>query len=78
METDDSSLPFLNAMVQKNPKSFLGLAVYRKLMHTHLYLHASSHHNPLRKHAIQAKTTYNLESLDEEILNLKKAFRQNG
>jgi hypothetical protein len=50
METeDDSSLPVLNVMVQRNPKSLLGLAVHRKLMHTDLYLHASSHHNPLQK-----------------------------
>jgi hypothetical protein len=63
METeDDSSLPFLNIMVHRNTKSLLGIAVYRKLMHTDLYLHASSHHKPLQKHDIlstfihQAKT----------------------
>jgi hypothetical protein len=81
---EDNTLPFLNVVVKRKPSGSLGHIDYRKSMHADLYLYTSLRHHPLQKCAALPtvicwkKTICDLESLDEEVLHLKRVFRQNG
>jgi hypothetical protein len=55
----------------------LGHTVYRKPMHTDLYLHAESAHHPAQKNWV-LRTLVHRESIGEELQHLKKTFRKNG
>jgi hypothetical protein len=76
-------LPFLYVLVSRRPDGPLGHYVYRKLMHTDLYLHAKSEHHPAQKRAVlttlvgRARTLYDPESLRGEIQHLKDIFLRN-
>jgi hypothetical protein len=53
MEVEQSQLlPFLDVLVSRRPDGSLGHRVYRKPMHTDLYLHAKSAHHPAQKKGV--------------------------
>jgi hypothetical protein len=75
--------PFLDVLVSRRPDSLLGRTVYRKPIHTDLYINARSEHHPSRKMLYQtliqrATTICNVDSLDMAISHLKRTFRHNG
>jgi hypothetical protein len=76
----NSSLPFLDVLVNRQYDGSLGHTVYRKPTHTDLYFHAISEHHPAQKRAIlsalinQARTICDSGSLEEEMEHLKKTF----
>jgi hypothetical protein len=78
----NQSLPFLNVLVSRRPDSSLGHRVYRKPMHTDLYLHAKSAHHPAQKKGVltsliqHAQELCDADNLDKEIEHLKKTFRK--
>jgi hypothetical protein len=80
----NKSLLFLDVLVSRKPEGSLGHTVYRKPMHTDLYLHAKSEHHLAQKGAVltiliqRARSICDVESLEGETEHLKKAFRQNG
>jgi len=49
MDMENSSLSFLNALVNRHPDGTLGHTVYRKPTHIDLYLHAKFNHHVAKK-----------------------------
>jgi DNA-binding transcriptional MerR regulator len=85
MEVEQNwSLPFLEVLVSRRPDGSLGHTVYRKPIHTDLYLHAKSTHNPAQKkwvllsHIHRARRLFDADSLDKELQHLKGNFKKNG
>jgi hypothetical protein len=76
--------PFLDISVYRRPGSTLGHRIYRKAMHSNLYLHLMSHHRPSNKHAVlatlmfRARAICDEDSLGQELEFLKTSFRENG
>jgi hypothetical protein len=58
--------------------------VYRKPIHTNLYLNSKSHHHPSNKQAVlstlihRARALCDEDSLQAELLFLKDVFKENG
>ena len=48
-EEEDSILPFLNTLVQRNPDKTISVKAYRKPTHTNQYLNYTSHHSTSAK-----------------------------
>ena len=74
---EEKSLPFLDVLITKNPDGSLSHQVYRKKMHTDIYLHVDSHHHPSQKigiiktlgtHACRVSDTYHI---NKELEHLK-------
>jgi hypothetical protein len=85
METEsEGHLPFLDLDIYRRPDASLGHAVYRKPTHTNLYLNAKSHHHPSNKQAVlsalihRARLLCDDDSLQDELVFLRDAFKRNG
>jgi hypothetical protein len=80
----ENKLPFLDILVEKNPDGSLGHSMYRKPTHTDLYLHAESEHHPAQKRTglltlvCRARAICDTDSLEAELLHLKRTLRKNG
>jgi len=80
----DSSLPFLDVRVTRNPDGRLGHCVYRKPTHTDRYLNASSHHHPAQKSSVinslvhRAISISQPDKLESELAHVKKTLQNNG
>jgi hypothetical protein len=68
----------------RRPDGSLGHKVYRKPTHTNLYLKGKSHHYPSNKQAMlstlvpRARTLWDEDSLQAELMFLRDVFKQNG
>ena len=51
-EEQDSILPFVNIIVQRNPNKTISVKVYRKPTHTNQYLNYTSHHPTSAKQSV--------------------------
>jgi hypothetical protein len=85
METErDYHLPFLNIHIYRRPNGSLGHKVFRKSIHTNIYLNFSSQHHPFNKHAVlytlahRAGALYDQDSLHSELVFLADVLRQNS
>jgi hypothetical protein len=85
METEEEChLPFLDVDIYRRLDGSLGHKVYRKPVHTNLYLNLASHHHPSSKQAVlstlvhRARAVCDKESLHDELEFLKTTFRENG
>jgi hypothetical protein len=85
METEsEGHLPFLDLDIYRRPDGSLGHKVYHKPIHTNLYLNAKSHHHPSNKQAMlstvihRARSLFDEDSLQAELVFLKDVFRENG
>jgi hypothetical protein len=80
----NSSLPFVDVMVNTQPDGTLGHTVFWKPTHTDLYLHAISEHRLAQKKAVLStlinrdRTICDSGSSEEEMEHPKKTFRKNG
>ncbi|KAJ4425835.1 hypothetical protein ANN_27461 [Periplaneta americana] len=80
----DGCLPFLDILISRKPDGTLGHSVYRKPMHTDLYLNGRSHHHPAQKRTVlstllhRARGISDKESLPSEIRHLRKMYQQNN
>ena len=81
---NNSSLPFLDVLVNKKKNGSLGHQVYRKPTHTDRYLNALSNHHPAQKITViktlveRARTITEPNLLEEEFSHLRKTLQENG
>ena len=81
---EDGHLPFLDIDIYRKRDSSLGHKVYRKPIHTNLYLHQLSHHHPANKHPVlsslihRARALRDQESLAHELEFLTTVLKNNG
>ena len=78
---ENGAIPFLDSIVKPEADNSLSLTVYRKPMHTDLYLQWDSHHNLAAKNSVISTLTHRtrtvcikLELLSNEIQHLSKAL----
>jgi hypothetical protein len=70
--------------IYRRPDGSLEHKVYRKPIHTNLYLNAKSHHHPSNKQAVlstlihRARALCNEDSLQAELVFPKDVFKENG
>lgn len=78
------SLPFLDLLIIRWPDGTLACSVYRKPIHTGLYLNSYSHHHPAQKWGVLLTFIYiahgvaDSEHLHNELMQLRHTFQQNG
>jgi hypothetical protein len=71
-------------MFTEGRMALLGHKVYRRPIHTNLYLNAKSHHHPSNKQAVlstlihRARALCHEDSLQAELVFLKDVFKQNS
>ena len=74
----------MDVLITKNPDGSLSHQVYRKKMHTDIYLHVDSHHHPyynigiintLAKHACRV---WDIDHIKKELEHLKTSLMNNG
>ena len=77
----DGAIPFLDTKVKPEANNTLCLTVFRKPMHTDLYLQWDSHHNLVAKYSVISTLTHRartictkLELLNQETQHLRKAL----
>jgi hypothetical protein len=80
MEMEEGKhLRFIDIDVYRRPDGTLGHRVYRKPVHTSLYLHPISHHHPSNKHAVLATLVFRAGAIcDENILGQELEFLKNS
>jgi hypothetical protein len=84
MEKEEGHLPFLDLDIYRTTTNSVGHKVYRKPIHTNLYLHHNSHHHPANKQPVlaslihRAKALCDQVSLNQELEFLTTVFKDNG
>ncbi|GJQ86532.1 hypothetical protein Trydic_g10432 [Trypoxylus dichotomus] len=85
MEVEKSGvIPFLDALVTREPNGRLGHSVYRKPTHTDRYLRAGSHHHPAQKLSVvnslvrRAVSISEPDNLPKELQHVKLSLQNNG
>ena len=79
----DNKIPFLDVLIERT-ETGITTRVYRKKTHTDQYIHYTSHHHPRAKLGSIKCLKYrmdkvcNADSKQEELNNIRKAFRNNG
>jgi hypothetical protein len=75
---------FLDVRITKKGNGSFAHEVYRKPMHTNIYLHVDSHHFPSQKLGVlntlvtHALRISDKEHVELELNHLAKAFKRNG
>ena len=84
-EEQDSMLPFLHTLVQRNPDKTISVKVYRKPTHTNQYLNYTSHHSTSAKQSVITALFDRADNIvssekdkEEEKQHVLAALQQNG
>ena len=84
-QEQDSILPFLDTLVQRNPDKTISVKVYRKPTHTNQYLNYTSHHSKSAKQSVITALFDRAGSIvssekdkEEEKQHILAALQQNG
>ena len=84
-EEQDSILPFLDTLVQRNPDKTISVKVYRKPTHTNQYLNYTSHHSTSAKQSVITALFDRADNIvsgekdkEEEKQHILAALQQNG
>jgi len=72
---EEGHLPFLDIDIYRNVGSSLGHRVYRKPIHSSLYIHWDSHQKPVNKQTVLASLIHGATALcDQDSLTQKLEF----
>ena len=84
-EEEDSILPFLGTLVQRNPDKTISVKVYRKPTHSNQYLNYTSHHSTSAKQSVITALFDRADNIvssekdkEEEKQHILAALQQNG
>jgi len=66
MEKEEVHLPFLDIDIYRKTDGSLGHKVYRKPIHTTLYLHKNSRRHPAKKQSVLASLIHRATALSDQ------------